>query len=362
MDLRSYLKNTSKLSSKEQPSHSSCEEGNVPQAKRICSSSTGDAGPSKELEATSSDKRKYQKKVGEGIYLVGVDADSNGAFCKLCKKFGRPLERTGGVWMTRPFTNWKKEVEKMKAHAQTQVHSQAREDALAYQRSQVTGSVVQQLQNTADQDRIRNRLAIKSFIRCAHFLARQHIPHRITNFEKLIDLVVVQCDSQDLSNFLEKTGRNAVHTSHVAVVEFIEAIGTWVQEALLERLHKASFFSIMADECTDIATMEELSVFCRWEESGHSEEHFMEIVYLKQANAESIYSALVEFLKDKGLQVSNIVGMGFDGLAHFLERKPGVQARIKKVAPHALYVHCHCHLLQLACVQAANSTEGINHV
>ncbi len=46
--------------------------------------------------------------MGEGIYLVGVDADSNGAFCKLCKKFGRPLERTGGVWMTRPFTNWKK--------------------------------------------------------------------------------------------------------------------------------------------------------------------------------------------------------------------------------------------------------------
>ncbi len=62
MDLRSYFKNTSKLSSKEQHSHSSCEEGNVPQAKRICSSSTGDAGPSKELEATSSDKRKYQKR------------------------------------------------------------------------------------------------------------------------------------------------------------------------------------------------------------------------------------------------------------------------------------------------------------
>ncbi len=98
--------------------------------------------------------------------------------------------------------------------------------------------------------------------------------------------------------------------------------------------------------------MEELSVFCLWEESGHSEEHFMEIVYLKQANAESIYSALVEFLKDQGLQVSNIVGMGFDEASTFSGKKTGVQARIKKVAPHALYVHCHCHLLQSACVQA----------
>ena len=31
-----------------------------------------------------------------------------GAFCKLCKKGGRSLQRTGGVWITKPFTNWKK--------------------------------------------------------------------------------------------------------------------------------------------------------------------------------------------------------------------------------------------------------------
>ena len=30
--------------------------------------------------------------------------------------------------------------------------------------------------------------------------------------------------------------------------------------------------------------------------------------------------------------------------------------------PHALFVHCHCHMLQLACVQTANSTTGIKHV
>ena len=88
----------------------------------------------------------------------------------------------------------------------------------------------------------------------------------------------------------------------------------------------------------------------------------MEIVHLKQANVESIYSALVECLKEKNLQVSKIVGMGFDGASTFSGKKTGVQTRIKKFAPHALFVHCHCHLLQLACVQAANSTKGIKHV
>ena len=29
---------------------------------------------------------------------------------------------------------------------------------------------------------------------------------------------------------------------------------------------------------------------------------------------------------------------------------------------NAIFVHCHCQLLQLACVQAASHTEGIKHV
>ena len=53
---------------------------------------------------------------------------------------------------------------------------------------------------------------------------------------------------------------------------------------------------------------------------------------------------------------------GFDGVATFAGKKSGVQARLKKNAPHAIFVHCHCHKLQLACVQAANSTDEIKHV
>ena len=79
----------------------------------------------------------------------------------------------------------------------------------------------------------------------------------------------------------------------------------------------------------------------------------------EKADAESIYFALVECLKKKQLEVSRIIGMGFDGASTF---SAGVQTSTKKITPHALFVRCHCHLLQLACVQAANSTNGIKHV
>ena len=77
----------------------------------------------------------------------------------------------------------------------------------------------------------------------------------------------------------------------------MEALKTWVEESLLKRLHQASCFSILSDECTDVATIEEVSMFCFWVEEGSPEEHSLEVLDLKQANAESIYYAQVECLK-----------------------------------------------------------------
>ena len=86
----------------------------------------------------------------------------------------------------------------MKAHSQTNTHVMAYQGTLSTQR----GSDFKQLQNVAEQ---------KSFFRCAHFLARQHVPHT-TNFNGLVDLVV-SCGGEHFRNFLDRTGRNAVYTS-----------------------------------------------------------------------------------------------------------------------------------------------------
>ena len=115
----------------------------------------------------------------------------------------------------------------------------------------------------------------------------------------------------------------------------------------------------MADECTDVTTIEELTI-CRWVESA--EEHFIEILPLKKANAEGIYSTLVEYCREKNIQLGRLIGMGFDGAATFSGDKTGVQRRLKELSPRALFVHCCCHDLQLASGKAANATLGIKHV
>ena len=248
----------------------------------------------------------------------------------------------------------------MKEHAESEGHILVCQTETAAASALREGSVLQQMHQLEESERLKNRLAITSLVQCAHFLARNHIAHT-TNFGDLVDLVV-SCGGEDLKQFVDTAGKNAHYTSKDAVVDFVEALGTWVDESLLARLQNVLYFSLLADECTDITTIEELSVVCRWVENGLPVEHFINIIPLKKANAQTIYETLVDCLKVKGMQISKLIGMGFEGAATFSGNHNGVQALLKRNSPHSIFVHCHCHLLQLACVQAANSTSGIKHV
>ena len=152
-----------------------------------------------------------------------------------------------------------------------------------------------------------------------HFLPQNHIAHT-TNFDKLVDLVVA-CGGESLRIFSEAAVKNPQYTSKVAVVESLDAIGTWVEEILLKRLRQVPFYSIMAGECTNVSTIEELSIYCGWIENGKATEHFIEIVPLKNAGAENLHFQLMDCFKKKNIPVSKLIGMGFDSAATFVGKR-----------------------------------------
>ena len=49
----------------------------------------------------------------------------------MCKKRGILIQGTGGVWITKPFNNWKNAIEKMRAHARSDIHNQSYEVILS---------------------------------------------------------------------------------------------------------------------------------------------------------------------------------------------------------------------------------------
>ena len=130
-------------------SSSSEEEREVPPSKKLRVSTPKVLRKQlKHRTPSKNSSRMYQKKWEKDYTWLEYDADCD---CKLCKTSGKSLERTGGVWTTKPFINWKKAGEKRKARAKSDAHIRATQASLAYQASLHAGSVIQQLQNVAKQ-------------------------------------------------------------------------------------------------------------------------------------------------------------------------------------------------------------------
>ena len=173
----------------------------------------------------------------------------------------------------------------MRSHDSSKLHLECCQIALQAKQTETHGTIARQLQQIQEGQRMKNREAIKALVRCANYLVHHHIAHT-TNYDDLVGLVV-SCGAQPLTDFVDSAAVNATYRSASAVIGFIEAISVWVEESLLCRLQQAPCYTLMADECTDVATLEEMSIFCRWVENGFPVEYFIDIVPLKSTKAET---------------------------------------------------------------------------
>ena len=197
-------------------------------------------------------------------------------------------------------------------------------------------------------------------LRSVYFLAKNRIPHT-TVFPNLLDLQVENGDSL-LEWHMKQSPKNAQYTSKFGVGMLLEAIDTWLEKKLLLSLKDSPYFSILADECQDITSQEELSICFRSIVNGCPEEHFLTVLHVKSTNAKEITEALTLYMNDKGLDYRKLVGQGYDGASTFSGVNTGVQIRMRVHAAHALYIHCSCHRLQLASIQAAESVGAIKRM
>ena len=67
---------------------------------------------------------------------------------------------SGGVWVTRPFQNWKKAIQKMKAHATSETHVRHLEAELLAKRGE---TVIHQLQRIGDLEKTGTEMLSSHF-------------------------------------------------------------------------------------------------------------------------------------------------------------------------------------------------------
>ena len=86
-----------------------------------------------------------------------------------------------------------------------------------------------------------------------------------------------------------------MYESYTTVVELLTSISKALEIELLDSHKSSAFFSIMADESTDTASQEGLSICVRCLHSNKPVEHFLGIVHVKATDAKAIAEYLIFF-------------------------------------------------------------------
>ena len=115
-------------------------------------------------------------------------------------------------------------------------------------------------------------------------------------------------------------------------------------------------YTLLADECRDVSKQEQISVALRYVDvcNGCVQEHFLTFAHLVSLNAHSLAKYLLDTYE---LQSQNMVSQGYDGASLMSGRCNGVQKKVKEEAPHARYIHCYAHILNLVLVDSVKKVQ-----
>lgn len=315
---------------------------------------------------------------GKRPWLAYTRAHDEGAVCKYCVLFGGEIQATqGGVlavgaFCIRPFSRYKNAIEMMNKHESTENHRKA--EMFAQHFLEMCEKPEADIRNVLSEARLRevegNRKLIKIPIETIIFLCRQGLPlrgHRdagkITeptdrnegNFRETLRYRIAGGESQ-LETQLKGARGNATYLSPQTQNEIISACGAIICRDIVKDV-SGTFYSVLADDTTDIAGMKQLSLsiryVCNVENKWMIQEEFIGFAEAIEATGEGLAKLILQQLHSSGLDLSLLRGQGYDGCSTMSGKEKGVQAVISQKWPKALYFHCASHRLNLALVHSA---------
>ena len=119
------------------------------------------------------------------------------------------------------------------------------------------------------------------------------------------------------------------------------------------------FFTIMADEFTDIANKEQFVVCTRWvDETLTDHEDVIGVYNVDTIDARTLTSAIHDVLLRMSLKMSQCRGQCYDGASNMTGSKNGVATRFLAYVPRALLTHCYGDALNLAVADAIKQSKG----
>lgn len=137
-----------------------------------------------------------------------------------------------------------------------------------------------------------------------------------------------------------------------AIMKFV--LAPHFEKLLLEDIGNGPF-SILIDESNDISVIKMLGiaiVYFSRSKTGLTST-FLSLSELQNCDAQSISACVLQTLRDKGLNIKNLKGIGVDNASVMTGINNGVCARLQNECPSLIMIRCVCHSLQLAISSAS---------
>ncbi|XP_073501348.1 zinc finger MYM-type protein 1-like [Phyllobates terribilis] len=143
--------------------------------------------------------------------------------------------------------------------------------------------------------------------------------------------------------------------------EIIALMASQVINHIVTRCNQAKYYSIILDCTPDLSHKEQMSFTIRFLDEVCGiytiKEHFIGYKNVVDTTGKGLTDALLDFLSEKNLDITNCRGQGYDNGANMAGKHNGVQVQILEKNSRAVFVPCGCHCLNLVVGDAARSSK-----
>ncbi|KAL4135611.1 hypothetical protein QTP88_007209 [Uroleucon formosanum] len=257
----------------------------------------------------------------------------------------------------------KSKLNKLDAHAKSNLHLTCMVKWSAYQKTKETGSVYSQISSQHSLMVKNNRMYMKMLVDIVLFLSCQGIGFR--GHDETKDSLN-QGNFKDLCKLLEKSNEEfrkkfnlkTNYTSHIIQDGLINICADVVKD-----IEDVEVFGIMCDEAR-CYKQEQMALCVRYVKNLDVVERFLGFIDCsKNQDAESLYQYILWYLKMcKISSKPQIVAESYDGANVMSGKFNGLQNKIKSQYPYAIYTHCMAHKMNLIVLdtwESKNIMQGV---
>ncbi|KQK16895.2 hypothetical protein BRADI_1g31303v3 [Brachypodium distachyon] len=301
----------------------------------------------------------------------------NAAFCFYCflfKKTAQPNTFGNDVFSRDGYSRWKTATAAFKKHVggPNSFHNIARgkcEDFIN-QRSSVSSKI----HTYSKESEIAYTIRLTASLDCARYLIAQGEAFRghdesstsinKGNFKELLEWY--KDKNSEVKEAFEKGPGNALMVCSDIQKQLAKCCAQEVTSVIKSEIGDRNF-AVLIDEARDSSIKEQMAVIVRFvNNQGKVMERFLAMKHISDCTSAALKEALLHLLALHDLPISRLRGQGYDGASNMRGEFNGLQKLIRDDSPHAFYVHCFAHQLQLVVVTVAKCSKCIsdffNHV